>query len=83
MQNEKSQLIVARFFLALNYLVADGQISGKKGFCEAVGCDRRNFFKIERNYGSSIFQNAWLTYIVMNYRISADWLLTGRGQMIW
>jgi hypothetical protein len=28
-----------------------------------------------------IFQTAWLAYLIINYGISAEWLLTGQGGM--
>jgi len=82
MQNERSQIIIGRFFLALNLLISNKTLRGKKTFCDVVGCNRRNFYALEHNYASDIFQASWLSVLVVNYHISADWLLTGRGDML-
>ena len=37
---------------------------------------------LEKDMTRDIFQPAWLTYIVEEYNISAEWLLTGRGEIM-
>ena len=79
MQTEDSQKIVRRFFEALYRLKDDGQIRGKKTFTREFDINRWNLNKLEKNLASDIFQPAWLTYIVKEYKVSARWLLTGEG----
>lgn len=82
MQTPDSQQIIKRFFEALYYLKAARVIRGKGTFTREHGIDRWNLYKLEKNPERDIFQPAWLAYLVNDYGISADWLLTGRGKMI-
>lgn len=81
MQNEESQRVVKRFFAAIDILISSGKIRGKKTICDELVINRRNFYRLEKNPESDIFQVGWLTYLVRNYRFSPDWLLTGRGDV--
>jgi hypothetical protein len=36
---------------------------------------------LEQDKSRDILQLAWLKYLVTDYGVSADWLLTGRGDM--
>ena len=79
MQNDQSQVIVTRFFEALTRLKADKLIRGTKTFTERYGINRWNFITLSREPHRDIFQAAWLGYLVTDYGVSADWLLTGKG----
>lgn len=67
------------FFEALYRLKDDGKIRGKQTFTREFDINRWNLNKLEKNLASDIFQPAWLTYIVKEYKVSARWLLTGEG----
>ena len=81
MQTEDSQKVVRRFFEALYRLKDDGKIRGKQTFTREFDINRWNLNKLEKNLASDIFQPAWLTYIVKEYKVSARWLLTGEGEI--
>lgn len=82
MQTEESQQITARFFEALYALKARGTIRGKQTFTKRYGINRWNLNALEKNQSTqNSVQLAWLTYLVRDYDVSADWLLTGRGTM--
>lgn len=34
---------------------------------------------LEKDPRRDIFQAAWLAYLVKDYKVSAEWLLTGQG----
>ena len=82
MQTPDSQKIVSRFFQALYYLKAQHIIRGKQTFTTKFGINRWNMNTLEKDMTRDIFQPAWLTYLVEEYNISAEWLLTGRGEMM-
>lgn len=82
MQTADSQQIVKRFFLALAFLKDSKVIRGKQTFTRQYGINRWNMNTVEKNPQSDMFQVAWLTYLVNDYGISADWLLTGNGGML-
>lgn len=79
MQSDDMQAITHRFFEALDRLKADGAIRGKKTFTERFGINRWNLNSVEKDPTTSRVPATWLSYLVIGYGISADWLLTGRG----
>jgi len=81
MQTPDSQQVIRRFFEALYALKACKRIRGKQTFTNRYGINRWNMNTQEKEPERDIFQTAWLTYLVRDYDVSAQWLLTGRGEM--
>lgn len=79
MNTPDSQQIIQRFFDAIYYLKANKEIRGKATFTKEYGIDRWNLLKLEKDMSRGIFQPAWLTYLVKDFGISSQWLLTGAG----
>jgi len=80
-QTTDSQRVVERFFKALERIIEDKMIRGRKTFTDKYNINRRRLYSIEENKESDAFQVAWLTYLVEDFGISAKWLLTGKGDM--
>lgn len=81
MQTTESQAVIRRFFEALYALKARKDIRGKQTFTNQYNINRWNLNSLEKDMSRDIFQAAWLTYLVRDYGVSAQWLLTGRGDM--
>jgi hypothetical protein len=81
MQNEQGTKIVARFFEAIYALKAKKIIRGKKTFVTKYGINLGNFWQLENNKSCNQLQLVWLAHLVTDYNVSADWLLTGEGNM--
>lgn len=81
MNTQDSQDIVRRFFTAIYKLKQRGIIRGKHTFSARYGINHWNLLTLEKDLSRGIFQPAWLSYLVKDYNISADWLLTGAGEM--
>lgn len=79
MHTEQSQIIVRRFFEAIQTLKENKVIRGKQTFTGRYGINRWNFNTCEKSPERNIFQVAWLENLVNDYKVSAVWLLTGRG----
>lgn len=82
MQTEDSQVIIRRFFQALQYLKEQKIIRGKQTFTRRFNINRWNMNTVEKEPSRDMFQTAWLTYLVTEYGISSEWLLTGRGEIM-
>jgi hypothetical protein len=82
MQSEESKKITQRFFEALYALKERGIIRGKQTFTNQYGINRWNLNALEKNQSTqNSVQLSWLAYLVADYGISAEWLLTGKGDM--
>lgn len=74
--------VVIRFFEALEYLKREKVVHGISAVTDCLGIDRRNLYKVKRDPNNRSLRLSWLTGIVVNYHISARWLLTGKGDII-
>jgi hypothetical protein len=81
MQNPEGQKIVARFFEAIYDLKEKKIIRGKQTFTRRYGINNRNFWLLEQDKSRDILQLAWIAHLVTDYDVSAEWLLTGQGEM--
>lgn len=83
MQDQDSQMVVRRFFEAMDAVIKEKQnkLRGRATFCRKYEINRRNLYQLEQDPSRDIFQAAWLTYLVRDFGVSADWLLTGRGEI--
>lgn len=81
MQTTESQAVIRRFFEAIYALKARREIRGKQTFTNQYNINRWNLNSLEKDMSRDIFQVAWLTYLVKDYGVSAQWLLTGFGDM--
>ena len=78
---EETLGIIARFFYSIDFLVSAKQIRGKATDCRNYNLDRRHFDAQAKNHSLGHFQVSWLLGLIKDYNISADWLLTGKGDM--
>lgn len=69
-----------RFFEALDALKRGRRLSGIYGFSQKYKTTFANIYTI-KNQESGVVKVEWLMYLVRDYDISAQWLLTGEGNM--
>lgn len=72
--------VTQRFTLAFNFLRRRGEISSAYEFAKLVGISTSMMTEISKgrsNVGITAIQNA-----VKVFRVSAEWLLTGEGEML-
>ena len=72
--------VTDRFFAAYGELLQLGR-TNKSRICRELGADRRNFDKQAADHSRRILRPEWLAVLVLQYGVSADWILTGRGPM--
>lgn len=80
LMQEQDAVIAGRFFKVIHMLVKRGVIRGKKTFTDEYNINRWNFNTLEKELDRGIFHICWLTYLVRDYGVSAEWLLTGKGK---
>ena len=76
-----SKQIMERFYSALDAIIAMKKIRGVNTYCRLNNIDRRNFIAQRKDLERGWFQLSWLYPMVMEYGVSAKWLLTGFGRM--
>lgn len=82
MHNPQSQEIVARFYEAIQYLINNGELRSMREFTEKYDILYSNFHKAMTDHARQVFQISWLTPLITDYSISANWLMTGSGSMV-
>lgn len=73
--------VTKRFFEAIDMLKAQKRIRGLLTFTKAHNINYWNINTVKAQPESSVLKPEWITYLVLDYGISAEWLLTGRGGM--
>ena len=70
-----------RFFKALEQVISLGLIRGVQTFTREHNIDRRNLMRAKKDAENQKLNLEWIYYIVTDFNISAEWILTGRGTM--
>lgn len=78
---EESKRIVERFFQALDAIIAIKKIRGVNTYCRLYDIDRRNLIAQRKDLNRGWFKVSWLVPMVREYKVNAEWLLTGFGKM--
>ena len=83
MKNDiESAHVSTRFFYAIEQLTAAGRIDGVKEFAKRYGLNKRSMYFQRTEPDRRIITPAWLVYLVRDYGVSAEFLLTGEGPML-
>lgn len=84
----EAKAIQDRFFQALNILIESGKIKGLQPFCREYGLHKPKYSRLRTQMQTPAKVSRYkfidlqaLYFLVKDYKISADWLLTGRGGM--
>ena len=80
MKQPEHDAIVERFFVALQWLKANKRLRGVKTFCDRYGIHRRTLQRIQREHTQEL-RAVWVVYLVRDYGVSAQWILTGEGEI--
>ncbi len=72
--------INGRFFESLDALKKRKLLSGVSGFAKKYGVVLGNLYTIKRHKTGTV-KAEYLHHLARDYGVSADWLLTGRGEM--
>lgn len=73
--------VVERFFDAVESLIACGRMKNYQEFIDRYGIIKSKFYDARRNKERKLLQISWLAYLINDYGVSAEWLMTGKGKM--
>jgi len=72
--------IKERFYDAFDKLYELGYIRTRQSFLDKYGIDRGNFIATRKNNTRRV-DSRLLSILVIDYGVSGDWLLSGKGKM--
>jgi len=81
MNNPESIAIINRFYEAIDMLIASRVIRGKQSFTSQYGINRWNFNTVRQKPESDMFQLIWISHLISDFGVSAEWIMTGKGGM--
>jgi len=73
--------ITKRFFQAIDMLQMQHTIRGLQTFTREHGLNRWNMITLKESPDIRVLKPECLAYLVQDYDVSAEWLLTGVGPM--
>lgn len=73
--------IAKRFFIAIDELRKKKQIRGLQSFTRKYGLNYWNTMTVKNDPQGHILKTEWLSFLVRDYNVSAEWLLLGSGDM--
>lgn len=86
--SDQTTAIQERFFRAINALIESGKLAGMKTFCGEYGLHKAKYTNLrnailapKRETKYRLIDIEALHYLVKDYNVNANWLLTGRGSM--
>jgi len=80
MQNEEGVKIVERFFDVIYELKENKIIRGKQEFTRHYKINNGNFWQLEQDKSRDILQLSWISVLVRDFGVSAEWIITGIGK---
>lgn len=73
--------VTNRFFEAINMLKAQKKIRGLQTFTRQYDINRWNMNTVKSNPAKSVLKPEWIVYLVRDYGVSSDWIITGKEPM--
>lgn len=77
--SKQGAAITKRFFQAIDMLISQKKIRGLNTFTKRYDLNRWNMVTLKKDPTIRVLKPECLSYLVTDYGISAEWLLTGRG----
>ncbi len=81
METNHSVHISKRFFKALAEIIAKKELRGIQTFTNLYGIDKRNLYKVKKDPEHFNLNYSWIYYLISDFNVSAEWLITGSGKM--
>lgn len=79
--SDEGTAITRRFFLAIDVLIGQRKLRGLQTFTRKYNLNYWNVCTLKKEPEHRVLKSECLAYIVRDFDISAEWLLTGVGSM--
>ena len=79
--SDSSLRVMERFFQAFEICRKMKLIGSVTAFCKDHGIDKAHFYTQRKDPSSGFFQVGWIVPLIEDCKISAHWLMTGRGEI--
>lgn len=79
--SDSSLMVMERFFQAFEICRKMKLIGSVTDFCKDHGIDKAHFYTQRKEPSSGFFQVGWIVPLIEDCKISAHWLMTGRGEI--
>ena len=73
--------IAERFFMVVDMLIAAKAVRGRQTFTALHDINNRNFWLSREHPERKLFQPVWISYLMEDFGISGEWVMTGKGRM--
>jgi hypothetical protein len=73
--------ITKRFFETISLLKAQKRMRGLFTYTQSHNINYWNINNVKNQPETRVLKPEWIAYLVLDYGVSADWILTGRGDM--
>lgn len=74
-------MITERFFQAISELKSMKKIRGLQTFTRGHGINRWNLNSVKSSPSTRVLKPEWICFLVKDYGVSAEWIITGKGEM--
>lgn len=73
--------IMDRFFQALQAVIDNKLVKNVAQYCRMAGIESSHYYNQRADRSRGYFEVSWMLPLVLDFGISANWLLTGKGTM--
>ncbi len=81
MQSKSTQEITLRYTKAIDEIPELQKWGAKKSFFEKYKISESQIYRVLRNHETQKLDPSWIAALVVEFNVSAIWILTGRGNM--
>lgn len=72
---------ISRFYEVFDDLLLSKKIKSINSFCDQYQIDKRNLYAQREDLNRGYFEVFWISVLIKNYKVSAKYLLFGKGKM--
>lgn len=79
--NADTLAIMDRYFIAVDACIKEGLLKNMTAYCADTGIEKNHFYVQRKERSRGYFEVGWIVPLICDCGVSANWILTGKGQM--